>query len=85
MCRTKRQALADLGAAVPVQGAACADALAHCLQRQPQAGALLMQVYEQLARRRALCAVRCALCAVRCALCAVRCALCAVRCALCCR
>jgi len=43
----KRQALADLGAQVVVQGAAYADALAACLQRQQQTGALLMHAYDQ--------------------------------------
>jgi len=43
----KRQALAALGATVVVQGAAYADALAACLQRQRQSGALLMHAYDQ--------------------------------------
>jgi len=43
----KRQVLADLGAIVIVQGAAYADALAGCLQRQQQTGALLMHAYDQ--------------------------------------
>jgi len=43
----KRQALAELGAAVLVQGAAYADAFAACLQRQQQTGALLMHAYDQ--------------------------------------
>lgn len=45
--RAKRQALADLGAQVVVQGAAYADALAGCLQRQRETGALLMHAYDQ--------------------------------------
>ena len=43
----KRQALAALGATVVVQGAAYADALAGCLQRQQQTGALLLHAYDQ--------------------------------------
>ena len=43
----KRQRLADLGAAVFVQGAAYADALAACLRRQQETGALLMHAYDQ--------------------------------------
>ncbi|MBA4175227.1 MAG: threonine dehydratase [Leptothrix sp. (in: Bacteria)] len=43
----KRAALAALGAAVQVQGAAYADALAACLQRQAASGALLMHAYDQ--------------------------------------
>jgi threonine dehydratase len=45
--RAKQQALAELGATVIVQGAAYADALAACLQRQRQTGALLMHAYDQ--------------------------------------
>jgi len=45
--RAKQQALAELGASVVVQGAAYADALAACLQRQQQTGALLMHAYDQ--------------------------------------
>jgi threonine dehydratase len=43
----KRQALAALQAQVVVQGAAYADALAACLERQQQSGALLMHAYDQ--------------------------------------
>jgi threonine dehydratase len=43
----KRSALAALGATVVVQGAAYADALAACLQRQQASGALLMHAYDQ--------------------------------------
>lgn len=43
----KRAALAALGAGVVVHGAAYADALAACLQRQQQSGALLMHAYDQ--------------------------------------
>ena len=43
----KRQALAALGAHVVVGGAAYADALQACLQRQQQTGALLMHAYDQ--------------------------------------
>jgi len=43
----KRAALAALGAAVQVQGATYADALAACLQRQATSGALLMHAYDQ--------------------------------------
>ena len=43
----KRQLLADLGAAVFVHGAAYADALAACLRRQQETGALLMHAYDQ--------------------------------------
>ncbi len=43
----KRQALAALGATVVVGGAAYADALAACLQRQQATGALLMHAYDQ--------------------------------------
>jgi threonine dehydratase len=43
----KRQALATLGAQVNVGGAAYADALAACLQRQARSGALLMHAYDQ--------------------------------------
>jgi threonine dehydratase len=43
----KRQALAGLNATVVVGGAAYADALAACLQRQAQSGALLMHAYDQ--------------------------------------
>jgi len=43
----KRERLAALGAAVRVGGAAYADALAACLQRQAQSGALLMHAYDQ--------------------------------------
>ena len=39
--------VANLGAAVTVQGAACADALVHCLQRQQQTAALLVQACDQ--------------------------------------
>ncbi|GCL62096.1 threonine/serine dehydratase [Pseudaquabacterium pictum] len=43
----KREALAALGARVVVGGAAYADALAACLQRQQETGALLMHAYDQ--------------------------------------
>lgn len=43
----KRAALRLLGAQVVVQGAAYADALAACLQRQRETGALLMHAYDQ--------------------------------------
>lgn len=43
----KRAALAALGAVVQVQGATYADALAACLQRQAESGALLMHAYDQ--------------------------------------
>lgn len=43
----KRAALAALGARVVVQGAAYADALAACLERQRESGALLMHAYDQ--------------------------------------
>jgi threonine dehydratase len=43
----KRQRLAALGATVCVGGAAYADALAACLQRQAASGALLMHAYDQ--------------------------------------
>ena len=43
----KRQALAALNAKVVVGGAAYADALAACLLRQQQSGALLMHAYDQ--------------------------------------
>ena len=43
----KRQALAALKASVVVGGAAYADALAACLLRQQQTGALLMHAYDQ--------------------------------------
>jgi len=43
----KRERLAALGAAVQVGGAAYADALAACLQRQAASGALLMHAYDQ--------------------------------------
>jgi threonine dehydratase len=43
----KRQRLAALGAHVVVGGAAYADALAACLQRQQASGALLMHAYDQ--------------------------------------
>ena len=45
--RAKQLALADLGATVVVHGAAYADALTACLQRQRQTGALLMHAYDQ--------------------------------------
>jgi threonine dehydratase len=45
--KAKRQALAALRATVVVGGAAYADALAVCLQRQAQSGALLMHAYDQ--------------------------------------
>jgi threonine dehydratase len=44
----KRQALAALKADVVVGGAAYADALAACLTRQQQSGALLMHAYDQV-------------------------------------
>jgi len=43
----KRAALAALGAHVVVTGAAYADALAACLARQRETGALLMHAYDQ--------------------------------------
>ena len=43
----KRARLAALGARVVVQGAAYADALAACQQRQQQTGALWMHAYDQ--------------------------------------
>ena len=43
----KRQALAAVKAQVVVAGAAYADALAACLQRQQATGALLMHAYDQ--------------------------------------
>lgn len=43
----KRAALAALGAAVTVQGAVYVEALAACLARQRQTGALLMHAYDQ--------------------------------------
>jgi len=43
----KRAALAALGATVRVGGAAYADALAACLERQRDSGALLMHAYDQ--------------------------------------
>jgi len=43
----KRAALAALGAKVVVQGAAYAEALAACLARQAESGALLMHAYDQ--------------------------------------
>jgi threonine dehydratase len=43
----KRAALRALGAQVVVQGAAYADALAACLVRQRETGALLMHAYDQ--------------------------------------
>ncbi len=43
----KRAALAALGAHVTVQGAVYDEALAACLQRQAQTGALLMHAYDQ--------------------------------------
>jgi threonine dehydratase len=43
----KRAALAALGARVFVHGAAYADALAACLARQQDSGALLMHAYDQ--------------------------------------
>jgi threonine dehydratase len=45
--RTKREALAALGAQVVVSGAAYADALVECLRRQQASGALLMHAYDQ--------------------------------------
>ncbi len=44
----KRAALAALGAQVKVQGSAYADALAACLLRQRETGALLMHAYDQV-------------------------------------
>ncbi len=44
----KRQALAALHATVVVGGATYSEALAACLQRQPQTGALLMHAYDQI-------------------------------------
>ena len=43
----KRAALAALGARVVVHGAAYVDALAACLARQRESGALLMHAYDQ--------------------------------------
>jgi threonine dehydratase len=43
----KRAALRALGARLVVQGAAYADALAACLARQRESGALLMHAYDQ--------------------------------------
>ncbi len=43
----KRQALAGLGANTVVGGAVYADALAACLRRQRETGALLMHAYDQ--------------------------------------
>jgi threonine dehydratase len=43
----KRAALAALGATVTVQGAVYTEALAACLARQEQTGALLMHAYDQ--------------------------------------
>lgn len=43
----KRAALAALGARVVIHGAAYADALAACLARQRDSGALLMHAYDQ--------------------------------------
>ncbi len=43
----KRAALAALGATVSVQGAVYAEALAACLARQRETGALLMHAYDQ--------------------------------------
>ena len=43
----KRAALAALGAVVTVHGAAYPEALAACLARQQQTGALLMHAYDQ--------------------------------------
>lgn len=43
----KRAALADLGARLVVTGAAYADALRSCLERQVHTGALLMHAYDQ--------------------------------------
>ncbi len=43
----KRGALAALGATVTVQGAVYTEALAACLARQRQTGALLMHAYDQ--------------------------------------
>jgi threonine dehydratase len=43
----KRSALAALGATVTVHGAVYAEALAACLARQQQTGALLMHAYDQ--------------------------------------
>jgi threonine dehydratase len=45
--QAKRDKLAELGARVVVTGAAYADALAACLQRQRESGALLMHAYDQ--------------------------------------
>lgn len=44
----KRQALAGLGAQTVVGGAAYADALAACRQRQRETGALWMHAYDQI-------------------------------------
>jgi threonine dehydratase len=46
--QAKRNALAALGAKVVVQGAQYADALAACLQRQSETGALLTHAYDQI-------------------------------------
>ncbi len=43
----KRATLAALGATVVVRGAAYAEALAACLMRQQESGALLMHAYDQ--------------------------------------
>lgn len=43
----KRMALAALGAEVRLRGAAYAEALAACLERQSESGALLMHAYDQ--------------------------------------
>ncbi|MDP1902183.1 MAG: threonine/serine dehydratase [Rubrivivax sp.] len=43
----KRRRLAELGATVVVAGAAYADALAACLRRQSETGALWMHAYDQ--------------------------------------
>lgn len=45
--QAKRRLLVDLGARVVVQGAAYADALAACQQRQRETGALWMHAYDQ--------------------------------------
>ncbi len=44
----KREALAALGAVVVVGGAAYADALAACVERQRASGALLLHAYDQV-------------------------------------
>jgi threonine dehydratase len=46
--QAKRDKLATLGAHVVVQGAVYADALAACLQRQQETGALLTHAYDQI-------------------------------------